>query len=101
MLPSPMRWLAKTAKLSSGRGELIVKRNRGEAGPSRVELRAIEAEWPVIVAEMELVDAEVVVLLREGRPSALDRARLVRAARRVVEARRVLAVPAVTDRVVA
>ncbi|MBC8093382.1 MAG: hypothetical protein H7Y15_15875 [Pseudonocardia sp.] len=80
---------------------MIVKRNRGEAGPSRVELRAIEAEWPVIVAEMELVDAEVVVLLREGRPSALDRARLVRAARRVVEARRVLAVPAVTDRVVA
>lgn len=49
-------------------------------GPTRAELEAIEAEWPVIAAEVALVDAECRHLVR---PSAATRA-AVRAAEAAV-----------------
>ena len=51
-------------------------------GPSLAELAAIETEWPLIAAEMALVDAEI-RLLTAGRPSDLDWRRLRRAEHRV------------------
>ncbi len=50
------------------------------AEPSKAELEAIEAEWPVIAAEVALVDAECRYL---ARPSAASRA-AVRAAEATV-----------------
>ena len=53
-------------------------------GPSLAELAAIEAEWPVIEKEIELVDAEIAVLTGPGRkPTDLEWQRL-RAAERAV-----------------
>ncbi len=51
-------------------------------GPSPEELAAIEAEWPLIAAEMALVEAES-RLLTADRLSDLDWRRLRRAERRV------------------
>lgn len=50
--------------------------DREPVGPSVAELAAIEAEWPVIAAEVALVDAECEQLLR---PSGVARARVRRA----------------------
>lgn len=49
-------------------------------GPSTAELEAIEAEWPLLAAEVALVDAECAYLIR---PSAATRA-AVRAAEAAV-----------------
>lgn len=57
----------------------------GDREPTPEELAAIEAEWPVIAAELELLDVELELL---GRPaSPLDARRLRRATRRVLAAR--------------
>ena len=56
--------------------------------PTAANLAAIEAEWPLIEAELAVVDAEA-RLLAAGRPSPLDWRRLRRAQRRVLSARRV------------
>jgi len=64
--------------------------------PSAVELAAIEAEWPVMAAELAVVDAEIRALSAAGGPSPLDWRRLRRAERRVLAARLRLAMPRVS-----
>lgn len=53
--------------------------------PTRAELAAIEAEWPRIAAEMDLLDAEITMLYAadRGGPTPLDWRRLRRAEARV------------------
>ncbi|WP_329187113.1 DUF6284 family protein [Actinacidiphila glaucinigra] len=57
--------------------------------PSDAELSAIECEMPVVLAEVELLDAQIMTLDRI--PSEVDARRLRRARRRVLAARRTLA----------
>ncbi|MEO3780930.1 DUF6284 family protein [Micromonospora sp. B11E3] len=56
--------------------------------PTAADLAAIEAEWPLIAAELDLLDAEITMLYAEdhGGPSPLDWRRLRRAAARVTRA---------------
>lgn len=51
--------------------------------PTHRELRAIEAEWPLIAAELAVVDAEVSALQTGVESSELDRRRLRRAQARL------------------
>ena len=53
--------------------------------PTAADLRAIEAEWPLIEAELAVVDAEI-RLAAAGGPSPLDWRRLRRAERQVLAA---------------
>lgn len=55
-----------------------------ESEPSMADLAAIEREWPLIAAELALLDAEVAALQVEGGFSALDWRRLRRAERLVL-----------------
>ncbi|MBT0771351.1 hypothetical protein KIH74_20605 [Kineosporia sp. J2-2] len=48
-------------------------------GPTRRELRAIEAEWPLIERELAVTDAESVIAANGREVSELDWARLRRA----------------------
>jgi Family of unknown function (DUF6284) len=50
-------------------------------GPTPAELSAIEAEWPLIAAEMDVLDAEIALInaADRGGPTALDWRRLRRA----------------------
>ncbi|WP_233625288.1 DUF6284 family protein [Actinoplanes sp. ATCC 53533] len=50
-------------------------------GPSAADLDAIEAEWPLIAAELDLLDAEITLIYAadHGGPTTLDRRRLRRA----------------------
>ena len=59
--------------------------------PSAAELAEIDREWPLIAAELDLLDAEIAALSAEGRASTLDRRRVRRAERRVLEVGRELA----------
>lgn len=52
--------------------------------PQPWELAAIEQEWPLIAAELALLDAEIVALQVEGGLSGLDWRRLRRAERFVL-----------------
>ncbi len=52
--------------------------------PSAADLVAIEREWPLIDAELAVVDAQVKLLNAEGGGSALDWRRLRRAEQRVL-----------------
>lgn len=63
----------------------------GEVEPTAAELAEIEREWPLIAAELDLLDAEIAVLSAEGRASKLDRRRVRRAEHRVLEVSRELA----------
>ncbi|MGW6822067.1 DUF6284 family protein [Streptomyces sp. NPDC055005] len=56
--------------------------------PSGAELDAIEWEMPLILADVDLLDAEIAVLDRT--PSELDAQRIRRARWRMLTARRVL-----------
>lgn len=56
--------------------------------PSDAELNAIEQELPLILAERDLLDAEIVTLDRT--PTEVDAQRLRRARRRVLAARTAL-----------
>ncbi|WP_020522394.1 DUF6284 family protein [Catelliglobosispora koreensis] len=51
------------------------------AGPTDVELAAIELEWPLIAAEMDIVDAEIRLLTAPDGLTELDWRRLRRAER--------------------
>jgi Family of unknown function (DUF6284) len=53
-------------------------------GPTHAELRAIELEWPLIAAEMDLTDAEIRLLTAPGGPSELDWQRVRSAERRML-----------------
>jgi hypothetical protein len=55
--------------------------------PTPTELEAIEAEWPVIAAELEMLDAQLVVVMAGGHASTLDRRRIRRAERQVLAVR--------------
>ncbi|QXE35901.1 hypothetical protein KQY30_18170 [Streptomyces sp. GMY02] len=57
-------------------------------GPSDADLVVIEREMPLILAEVDLLDAQIMTLDRL--PSELDMRRLRRARRRVLAARREL-----------
>ncbi|WP_328932599.1 MULTISPECIES: DUF6284 family protein [unclassified Streptomyces] len=57
--------------------------------PTDAELNAIEQEMPVITAEVDLLDAQIITLDRT--PSELDSQRIRRAWRRLLTARRELA----------
>jgi hypothetical protein len=52
--------------------------------PTAEALAAIEREWSLIQAEIELIDAEIRVLTATGGPSEADWQRLRRAVRRVL-----------------
>jgi Family of unknown function (DUF6284) len=60
---------------------------RDQGGPSAADLAAIEAEWPLIEAELGLLDEEIRALSAAGGPSPLEWRRLRRAERRVLAAR--------------
>ncbi|QQC90040.1 DUF6284 family protein [Streptomyces alfalfae] len=57
--------------------------------PTSAELDAIEQEMPVILADVDLLDAQIVTLDRV--PSELDERRIRRARRKALAARRTLA----------
>ncbi|MGC5659818.1 DUF6284 family protein [Micromonospora sp. WMMD723] len=56
--------------------------------PTAADLAAIEAEWPLIAAELDVLDAEITMLyaVDHGGPTALDWRRLRRAEARVTRA---------------
>lgn len=55
------------------------------AEPTAADLTAIDTEWPLIAAELDVLDAEITMLYAEDRggPSPLDWRRLRRAQARV------------------
>ncbi|MFJ6012076.1 DUF6284 family protein [Streptomyces sp. NPDC092952] len=57
-----------------------------DTGPSVADLDAIEREMPLILAEVELLDVQIMVMDRA--PSELDERRIRRARNRVLAARR-------------
>lgn len=59
--------------------------------PSPADLAAIDQEWPLIAAELELLDAEISYINAGPAPSVLDRRRVRRAERQVLEVGRKLA----------
>ena len=56
--------------------------------PTAADLAAIETEWPLIAAELDVLDAEITMLYAEdhGGPTVLDWRRLRRAEARVTRA---------------
>lgn len=63
-------------------------RHNPSSGPTAAELTAIQEEWPLIAAEVELVDAESALLRAPSAESELARRRVRRAEVRVaLEAR--------------
>ncbi|GGX66130.1 DUF6284 family protein [Streptomyces anandii] len=69
--------------------QAVVTAGEYDREPTAAELDAIERELPLIVAEVELLDAHITTLDRI--PSEVDARRLRRARRRVLAARRALA----------
>jgi hypothetical protein len=59
--------------------------------PTAAELAEIEQEWPLIAAELDLLDAEISFINAGSAASTLDRRRIRRAEHRVMEASRGLA----------
>lgn len=69
---------------------------RSEA-PTAADLAAIEHEWPLIAAELDLLDAQIAYLNAGPSPSVLDRRRVRRAERRVLAVTRELSEDVVTE----
>jgi hypothetical protein len=63
----------------------------GGEEPTAADLAAIEVEWPQIQADLDQLDAEISALLAGPYMSELDRRRIRRAERRVLEVGRELA----------
>ncbi|ADB34572.1 hypothetical protein Kfla_5566 [Kribbella flavida DSM 17836] len=59
--------------------------------PSAADLAGIELEWPLIAAELDLLDAQIAYHNAGPSPSVLDRRRVRRAERRVLAVSRELA----------
>jgi hypothetical protein len=59
--------------------------------PSAADLVGIEQEWPLIAAELDLLDAHIAFINAGPYASVLDRRRVRRAERRVLEVGRELA----------
>ncbi|MGW1341782.1 DUF6284 family protein [Kribbella sp. NPDC002412] len=60
-------------------------------GPTLAELAAIETEWPLVAAELDLLDAQIAFINAGPYASELETRRIRRAARRVLEVGRELA----------
>ncbi|MFD0209730.1 DUF6284 family protein [Streptomyces hirsutus] len=72
-----------------GTVQAVVTADTFDHEPTAAELDAIELEMPVILAGVDLVDAQIIALDRM--PTELDARRIRRARRRVLAARRELA----------
>ncbi|GAB2565069.1 DUF6284 family protein [Kribbella endophytica] len=59
--------------------------------PTPADLDGIEREWPLLAAELELLDAEISFINAGPAASELDRRRIRRAEHRVLEVARDLA----------
>jgi uncharacterized protein DUF6284 len=59
--------------------------------PTPADLAGIEREWPLLAADLELLDAEIAFINAGQNASELDRRRIRRAQHRVLEAARDLA----------
>lgn len=59
--------------------------------PSAADLAGIEQEWPLIAAELDLLDAQIDFINAGPYASVLDRRRVRRAERRVLDLSRDLA----------
>ncbi|MEV6890783.1 DUF6284 family protein [Kribbella sp. NPDC051137] len=70
-------------------------------GPSAAELTAIEQEWPLIAAGLDLLDAEIAFINAGPYASELETRRVRRAERRVLEIGRDLADRATGTEIVA
>ncbi|MFI1410843.1 DUF6284 family protein [Streptomyces sp. NPDC020707] len=68
-----------------GTDQAVVTADGFDREPSAAELDAIEQEMPVITAEVELLDAQIIALDRT--PNELDTRRIRRARRKVLAAR--------------
>ncbi|MEU0084771.1 DUF6284 family protein [Streptomyces sp. NPDC006274] len=71
-----------------GAVQAVVTAPEFDREPTAAELDAIDLEMPLITAELELLDTQIVTLDRE--PSPLDVRRIRRARQRVLVARREL-----------
>ncbi|WP_416902036.1 DUF6284 family protein [Micromonospora echinospora] len=62
--------------------------NHDDHGPSAVDLAVVEQEWPLIAAELDVLDAEISLLyaVDHGGPTVLDWRRVRRAEARVTRA---------------
>lgn len=71
--------------------------------PTRRELAAIETEWPLIAAELDVLDAEITLINAEdhGGPTVLDWRRLRRAEARALAVAAELAARPVARKVAA
>lgn len=66
--------------------QAIVTATPFDGEPSNAELDAIETEMPLILADVDLLDAQIMTIDRT--PTELDHQRIRRARRRVLAARR-------------
>ncbi|PVD00668.1 hypothetical protein DBP19_04250 [Streptomyces sp. CS090A] len=69
--------------------QAIVMATPFDGEPSNAELDAIETEMPLILADVDLLDAQIMTIDRT--PTELDQQRIRRARRRVLAVRRDLA----------
>lgn len=74
--------------------QAIVAATPFDGEPSNAELDAIDRERPLILADVDLLDAQIMTIDRT--PTELDQQRIRRARRRVLAARRDLANRTVT-----
>lgn len=74
--------------------QAVVTATPFDGEPSNAELDAIETEMPLILADVDLLDAQIMTIDRT--PTELDQQRIRRARRRVLAARRDLANRAAT-----
>ncbi|MFD5906599.1 DUF6284 family protein [Streptomyces microflavus] len=74
--------------------QAVVTATPFDGEPSNAELDAIETEMPLILADVDLLDAQIMTIDRT--PTELDQQRIRRAQRRVLAARRDLANRAAT-----
>ncbi|MEU4271275.1 DUF6284 family protein [Streptomyces sp. NPDC026092] len=74
--------------------QAVVTATPFDGEPSAAELDAIEQEMPLILAEVDLLDAQIATL--DHTPTVLDSRRIRRARRRVLAARTALTNKAAT-----
>jgi Family of unknown function (DUF6284) len=81
----------------------VSKLHRIADEPSAAELDAIEVEWPLIAAELDVLDAEIHLIYADdhGGPTTLDWRRLRRAEARVIRVTAELAMRPAARRAVA
>jgi len=91
---APLRRLGRTApiaKRSTTLMSIIHLAVVGDEEPTPADLNAIEREWPLIEAELELLDAQIASINAGPHTSVLETRRVRRAERRVLEVGRELA----------